>query len=163
MLRPETRAGGTRTVVAGLAALGLWWFFIAWLTGNPVGYLEGSPSWYAAGPDQATTFGLASIIGSPLLLGYVSAGFAIALLAGGVVLARRGEVPMGAYSVAVAGSALLLGTWTTIPRLSMLAYPAMAVVITSVASSRARITLVAVSALFQAVWVVLAIFGAVVP
>ena len=164
LLRPETRTRGARTVAAGLAAFGLWWLFIAWLTGNPAGYMEGSPSWYAAtGPNETTTFGLASVVGSPFLLGYVSAGFAIAVLASGVVLVRRRELPMGFYSVAVAASGIILGTWTTMPRLTMLAYPALAILVNSLASTRARFMLVAVIAALQAAWVLLAIFGIVTP
>lgn len=115
------------TVVAlcGPAAFAAWWLFVALLTANPLGYLEGSPSWYE-GTRTATGAGaFAQAIASPSAYSLVSVVF-IALMTVGAVAVWRMDAELGVYAVLSIIGTALFASWESMPRHAWVAYPAFA-------------------------------------
>jgi hypothetical protein len=124
LLKPETRRRG----IASLAAVGLafaaWWAFIAVLTGDPLGYMQGTPSWFKSNPIPPQQ-GFAAIVGVEQPGGLLTGVYLLLLLAGAVRLVRGGHLRLGLFSAACVGLALL-DNWSTMARLASIAFPAFA-------------------------------------
>lgn len=135
------------TIVAGPAMLLAWIGFVWWLTGEPAGYLRGSPSWYSYS-DAAT--GPASIVEgilAPSPYSIVSLVTVFAIAAAAVVVLRR-EPVAGTYAVASVLATLLLANWVNMPRHALVAIPAFAVLgewIPAGRAGRVRLAMVAVA------------------
>lgn len=116
------RRGAALAVLAGAAAFAAWVAFIAVLTGNPTGLLEGSASW-------------AHLSGIPAYLDAVWFPTArkdvwllfFAIVIAGVLLARRRNVELTAYALAVVAICFLPGAViSSVPRYVLMAFPAFA-------------------------------------
>lgn len=142
------------TVLAGPAVFLGWCAFVWMLTGDPLGYLRGSPSWYA----EAQPVGIAGVVSalvpaSPYSL--VAASFVLAVLIGALLLLPR-HPALGAYSLVTVAATLFFADWVSMPRHSWLAFPAIAHLVAVLDRRRARTStaLLGVFAAAQAVLVV---------
>ncbi|MFO1540599.1 MAG: hypothetical protein ACKOTZ_09205 [Chloroflexota bacterium] len=113
-------------LVAGPLAFVAWCAAIAGITGDPLGYLRGSPSWYAGTglPTGALSFVAPLVIPQEAALRLV-AGVGLALpLLGTLVLLRERRWEMAAYCIAALIPTLLFATWSSMPRHALVALPA---------------------------------------
>jgi hypothetical protein len=120
-------------LAVGPVVFGLWCVAIAWLTGDPLGYLRGTPSWWAAmgvgsGPlslrpalDDALVQGRLVALVSPIAALSV---LAILVVASVALLRLREHRDLGAYCLAAILPTLLLAHWEQWPRHALLAFPA---------------------------------------
>lgn len=110
--------------IAAIAVVSIGWVaFVALLTGDPTGYLRGSPSWYTVG---GSVGGLLSLIDgirhpSPYLL--IAVPLTVVMLLGSVGLWRQ-HPELAAYSFATAAMTIAVAHWVNWPRHSWLAFPA---------------------------------------
>ena len=129
-------AGRDRTAWLTLAAPLLvfvgWWLVIAAVTGDPAGFLQGTPSWLQVTGQEA---GPASFLpdlardtryARPIL---ITAVFMVSVLIGTGWLFRRGLTGFGWYCVAAVLATLIFASWQSMPRHALLAVPAVAAVI----------------------------------
>jgi hypothetical protein len=135
------------TLAAPLVVFAGWWLLIADLTGDPAGFLQGTPSWlYVTGqlagpasflPDLArdTRYEL------PIL---ITAIFMVTILLATLRLLRRYPA-FGCYCLAALLPTLLFASWQSMPRHALLAVPALAVAVQPL-SGRWRWLLLALSA-----------------
>ena len=145
--------------VAPFVALGLWCLYVAALTGNPFGMMEGTPDWYryvAGGPGVASLpTALAQVpilawLTVLILLVYVGAAVAVAPL----------SVPLGAFVVLTLATALL-GDWHSMARYLLPAFP-VPMVVARYTGRRGTPLVWALGAVMQAVFVAGVIGAAVV-
>jgi hypothetical protein len=132
---------------------GAWWIFIWQLTGDPLGWFQGSAQWGAS-------LGL-NAIQAALLEGpnprWGSLLFVGLILGASIVLARR-NLELGTYSVVAIGLSILGAPVESMPRHALIAFPAFGL-IASRLSPRASLGLVLVFAAIQANYVVLSFIG----
>jgi len=118
----RARRAALLTVVLGMAAFAAWWLFIAWLVHDPLGFLHGSPSW-------GRSSGVVQIVDQlrhPDLRRLAALGFTALVLVGGLLVFRR-DRELGVYAVvAVALGLLPGGLIASMPRYSLVAFPAFA-------------------------------------
>jgi hypothetical protein len=114
------------TIVAGPLTLLAWVAFVWWLTGDPAGYLRGSPSWYSL---SDTSAGLASVVDgllnpSPYLLISLITIIALTIAA---VRCLAIDLESGTYAIASVAATVLLAHWVNMPRHALVALPAYAI------------------------------------
>ena len=140
------------SVVAVAAAFGLWWIFIWRLTGHFTGWFRGSPSW-----ERVT--GVTAIVRALPHLDAIRVawlGF-VALMVGASVLLLRRNLELGVYSLAAIGMSVVGAPLASMPRHSMVAFPAFALLAERL-GRRASIALIVGFALLQVAFVA-AVFG----
>jgi len=109
------------TAVATGAAFGAWLLFIWRLTGDPAGWVKGSPSWQ-------TELGIPAIL---KIFEYwytnwlFNVTFALVLLGGAIWLLRT-NIELGVYSAVAIGMSLLGAPVDSMPRHAMMAFPVFA-------------------------------------
>ena len=153
---------GLVTMIAGPAAFVAWICFVWWLTGEPVGYLRGSPDWYE---QSGTEVGLLSVLHGmtvPSAYSLVSIGWVLVVMAASIRLLRT-DTAMGAYACATVAATLLLANWVNMPRHALVAVPAIAVLGQWLPKGRSGRVLIALCAASQAVLVIGAIRWASFP
>jgi hypothetical protein len=151
--RPGRRRESLLVAAAGGIAFAAWWSYIWWLTGDPLGYMRGTPSW-----TEGTT-GPLSLLEAPLGLGIFAIGYPLLILVGGLRLLRDGHRAAAAFSVLAVATAIMFGAWSEMPRYAMAGFPASLGLALLLSTSRARWLLVALFAALQAAWIV-AIYSA---
>jgi hypothetical protein len=120
--RGAERRAALLAVALGCAAFVAWWIYIALLMHDPLGFLRGSPSWGRSG-------GLVQILDlvrhhDPRRI--AALGFTLLVLAGALLLLRR-DRELGVYAVAAIALGLLPGGLvSSMPRYSLIAFPAFA-------------------------------------
>jgi hypothetical protein len=162
LLSPETRRRGIVAIIGVVVAFAAWWLWIAKLTGNLFGYMLGSPSWYSADSPTGAKTGIVSILNAPQNAAWISAVLILLLAIGTVSLIRRGELRLGFYCLGCLGTTWLV-TWSTMPRLAGVAFPAFAAFAALLPNDRARWALVGLSVVTEVVLGAMAIAGSVVP
>jgi hypothetical protein len=153
---------GLLTMIAGPAAFLAWTGFVWWLTGEPLGYMRGSPTWYE---QSGTEVGLLSVLSGlvvPSAYSVVSIVWVLLLMAAGVALLRK-EIIAGTYACATIGATMLLANWVNMPRHALVALPAFAILGQWLPRGRAGRVLLALCAASQAVLVIGAIRWASFP
>lgn len=141
------------TLVAPLLVFAGWWLFLAVLTGNPAGFLQGTPNWLnvtgqlsgplSFPPDLARDGRYAR----PIVIWAV---FMVGVVLGTVRLFRRGFPEFGWYAVAALLPTLAFASWQSMPRHALVAVPAVAAVIQPL-PQRWRLLLLALSAIAEIV------------
>lgn len=112
-------------IAAGPLTFLAWWAFIAVLTGNPAGYLLGSPGWYAATGQLAGPGSFLAIEGfASLFAGALALGALAVPIAGFLLLLRARRFDLAACVAAMLLPTLLLASWTSMPRHALAALPA---------------------------------------
>jgi hypothetical protein len=118
--RGAERRAALAAVVGGVVAFGGWWLFVAWLTGDPLGYAKATPAFVADG-------GLGHVgraFREPTLQQAAWLAFYATMLAGAVLAVRR-DRELGIYALAVLALPMLPGgAIQSMPRYAMLAFPA---------------------------------------
>ncbi len=153
MIRPARRREGALVFIGGAVAFAVWLGYIWWLTGDPFGYLRGSPSWIRA------TIGPQSLVEAPLGLGAFSLGYTLLMLLGSIRLLRDRQLGAGVFSFLAALTAITLASWSEAPRYAMAGFPASLGLALIVSTPRARWLLVLLFAMLEAAWIV-AIYSA---
>ena len=161
LFRPETRWRGAASIAAVAFAFALWWAFIARLTGEPMGYMQGSPSWYAA-EKVPQPLGFGALFGETQPWGVLVTLYLFVLVAGAAQLIRAGELRLGFFGIACVGSAILVAL-TTMPRLASVAFPVFGGLGALMPTRAARLALVAAFASFEALSASLAVLHVSVP
>jgi len=162
LLDSATRRRGIFAIGGVILAFAAWWMAIALLTGDPFGYLLGSPSWYLAQNPTPNPAGIAGILADPTGLGVLSAILVALLVAGTLKIVRRGDPRLVVFSASCVASAFLV-TPDTMPRLVAVAFPAFGGLALLLPSNRTRWLLVITFAGFEAVLGALAAARFLVP
>ncbi len=118
-------------LVAGPATFLVWCGFIAYLTGDPLGYMRGSPAWWTGSALHSGPIGAIEALSATtdilaLFVAWVAVSLALVSIAGGLALLRWSP-DMGLYVMGVLVPTILVGNWTTWPRLLLAAFPALVV------------------------------------
>ncbi len=133
--------GAWLTLAAPAAVFATWWVVIAVLTGNPAGYLAGSPAWLArtAATGGPLSFLIGFELGGVWLVPLaISALFAALIVAGTLVLVRNGRWEFACYVAVAAIPSLTLASWEWMPRHLLVAVPAAAVIMAALTTRRRR-------------------------
>ena len=141
------------TLAAPLLVFAGWWLFIAVLTGDPAGFLQGTPSWlHVTGQESGPASFLPDIARDPRYARpiLIWAVFMVAMVVGALRLFRRGLPQFGWYAVAALLPTLIFASWQSMPRHALLAVPAVAAVIQPL-PDRLRWPLLALSILAEIV------------
>jgi hypothetical protein len=149
-------------MIAGPAAFVAWIGFVWWLTGEPLGYLRGSPDWYE---QSGTEVGLLSVLHGltvPSAYSLVSIGWVLLLMAACIRLVRT-DTATGTYACATVAASLLLANWVNMPRHALVAIPAFAILGRWLPNGRPGRVVIALCAASQAVLVIGAIRWASFP
>jgi Mannosyltransferase (PIG-V) len=168
LLKPETRRRGLVGIAAAVIAFAAWWLWIAQLTGNFMGYMLGSPSWYSADAPNGSPTGIASILAAKATSAWVPTAVWVTVIVlvlltiGTISLFRKGQLRLGLYSAACVASTMLV-TWNTMPRLAVVAFPAFGALGAILPNKWFRWGLFALSVVSEAVLGSLAIASVVVP
>ncbi|HEX8025584.1 MAG TPA: mannosyltransferase family protein [Candidatus Limnocylindrales bacterium] len=163
---PATRRRAIGTIAAVVVVFAAWWAFIANLTGDPRGYLLGTPSWYAADSAAGSPIGIQSIIeaaGKSSIVWFVVL-FLVALVAGTIAVFRRGPdaTRLGLFALACVASSYV-ETWNSMPRIAAVAFPAFAGLAAILPTNRVRLLVFALLAGLEILFGVLSVLGYVVP
>ncbi len=119
-------------LVAPLLVFAAWWVFLAALTGDPAGFLQGTPSWlHVTGQSSGPTsflpdLGRSGSYARPIV---VAAVFMVAVVLGTARLFWRRLPEFGCYAAAALLATLVLASWQSMPRHALVAVPAVAAVI----------------------------------
>ena len=103
-----------------------WWIFIAVLTGNPLGFMLGSPSWLTTSGQVGgpiSFFHDYAGVGSLVPIG-ISAGFVLLISLGTIRLALERRWELAIYAGAAILPSLALANWQSMPRHLLIAVPA---------------------------------------
>jgi len=125
-------AGAWLTLVAPVPVFLAWWLYIASLTGDPFGFMQGTPSWYETTGQQSGPMSWLPDLASsgryaiPIL---ITAVFMTAMVFGTVRLFRIGRPELGCYAVAALLPTLVFASWQSMPRHALAAVPAFAAAI----------------------------------
>lgn len=120
--RGEERRAALLAVALGCAGFAAWWIYVACLMHDPLGFLRGAPSWGRSG-------GFVQILDlvrhhDPRRI--AALGFTLLVLAGALLVLRR-DRELGVYAVtAIALGLLPGGLVSSMPRYSLVAFPAFA-------------------------------------
>lgn len=161
LLRAETRRRGIFLILTVIAAFAVWWIAIAVLTGDPFGYMRGSPAWYSSHPTLTQT-GVAGLLEQPTGITVVSFAFLLVLLAGLIRVFQSGQLRMFLFAATCLGSALLVRP-DSMPRLAAVAFPAFAGVALLLPSDRTRWLVFGIFGVTEAVLGALAAAGFITP
>lgn len=121
----ERRGRGLVVIGSSIVAFAAWWTFIAILTGNPMGYMLGTPSWFLNQRPTPIPVGIASLWDAHPEVSVIAVAFIVLIVIGTRWVARRGEWRMALFCIACIASCAL-DTQTTMPRLVAIAFPAFA-------------------------------------
>src|SRR5260370_33588348 len=88
LLDPKTRYRGIAAIAGVAIGFAAWWGYIAILTHDFWGYLQGSPSWYLMDTPTGSFTGLASILNAKHWAVWVTGAFVPLYLFGEVALFR---------------------------------------------------------------------------
>jgi hypothetical protein len=158
------RSAPRRSLLVLLAApivFGIWCLFIWYLTGDPLGYLQGTPSWWRimGAPtglfswqplsQDAVARGDWDDLGSPLA---VICLLTILVGAGVWMLLQRDRRDLGIYCLTLIAPTILLAHWEHWPRHSVLAFPAF-ILLAERLRHYPRLALLCAFAVVQAVFV----------
>lgn len=120
------RDGEAATSAAGSAvAFAAWWVAVGVILGDPVGWLRGSPAWFAAGGVSGGPGSLAILVGENLDWWILAAGIGLwvaVAAAGALLLVRERRLEAAAYAGAILAAAAF-GAWSSWPRLILVAFP----------------------------------------
>jgi hypothetical protein len=147
-VRSGRRREGVAVFVAGTLTYAAWWAYIAWLTGDPLGYVRGTPSWTEG------TVGPMSVLEAPVALGLFAIGYTLLMLVGSVRVLRDRHLTAGTFSIFAVMTAIMLGAWSEMPRYAMVGFPANVGLTLLMPTPRSRLLLVVFFASMQAAWVV---------
>jgi hypothetical protein len=162
LLRRETRLQAILVIGATIGAFAAWWTWIAVLTGDPMGYLLGTPSWWLNQRPTPIPVGLGSFFDRDQWTDVIAAGLIVAVTLGARWLWRRGERRLTLYVFATLASCML-DTQTVMPRLLAIAFPAYGGLAAIAGSARRRWLLLAAFALSQAVFGAFVVRRLIVP
>jgi Mannosyltransferase (PIG-V) len=163
LLKPETRRRGIVTIATVVVAFAAWWLFIAGLTGDPVGYLQGTPAWYSNSPYPVPyATGIASILHGPQPWVSITAVYLLVLAVATAKLIRDGDLRLGFYAAACLASTMLV-SFTTMPRLASIAFPAFAALGELLPNHWARLSMFIAFATVEAALALLAVQGILTP
>ncbi|HEY2916034.1 MAG TPA: mannosyltransferase family protein [Candidatus Limnocylindrales bacterium] len=139
-------------VGVGLAFAG-WWAFIWVLTGDPLGWFQGSAQW----GHKLGFAGIAAAITEPTMIktGYLAF---VALMLGASILLLRRNLELGLYAVLAIGLSLIGAPVESMPRHAMVAFPAFGLIADRLGPKRSAFLLIAFAAI-QANYVILAFVG----
>lgn len=151
LLRPETRRQGILVVAAAALAFAAWWAWIAVLTGDPMGYMLGTPSWWLNQRPTPIPVGIGSFFDRDQWTDPIALGLIVVVLLGTRWLARRGELRLALFGFACLASCVL-DTQTVMPRLLAIAFPAYAGFAAILPSTSWRAGILAAFAASQAVF-----------
>lgn len=119
----ERRTRGLVVIGSSIVAFAAWWTFIAVLTGNPMGYMLGTPSWFLNQRPTPIPVGIASLWDAHPEVSVVAVVLIALIVIGTRWIARRGEWRLALFCIACIASCAL-DTQTTMPRLVAIAFPA---------------------------------------
>jgi hypothetical protein len=140
------------------AAIGVgfaaWWVFIWFLTGDPLGWFQGSAQWENRLGLDAISFALQS--GSSAKLGDLA--FVGLMLGASLLLARR-NLELGAFSLIAIVLSVVGAPVESMPRHALVAFPAFGLIASKLGTSRRALLLTLLFAAVQANEVVLAFLG----
>ncbi len=140
--------GALRVAVTGGIAFAGWWIAVAMISGDPMGFLRGSPDWGAV----TGIWAVARAFEEPRFPG-LAALLVVAVVAIGGVATFRRSWRMGAYALLAIGLGLLPGGLvSSMPRYALAAFPAYAG-LADVAGRRFSAVLVAIAAIAQIAFV----------
>jgi hypothetical protein len=149
LLHRETRARGVVVIGSSIAAFAAWWTWIAVLTGNPTGYMLGTPSWFLNQRPTPIPVGIASLWDAHQEVSVIAVAFIVLIVIGTRWVARQGETRLALFCLACVASTAL-DTQTTMPRLVAIAFPAFAGLAAILPSTRWRWALLGLFASTQA-------------
>jgi hypothetical protein len=138
-------------LVIALSFIG-WWAFIWSVVGTPDGWLRGSPAWLPVEGLPA----VAQVLASPQPQAIAWLGVVVLMLGCSLVLLRR-DLELGVYAVAAIGMSVLGAPVSSMPRHTLVAFPAFAILAQRL-GRRGTVAAAAGFALLQ-VWFVAAAFG----
>ncbi|MGQ0609275.1 MAG: mannosyltransferase family protein [Chloroflexota bacterium] len=161
----RTHDMGWRTlafIAAGPLAFLAWIGFVWMLTGEPTGYLQGSPNWYVL---SATAAGAASLVEGLLAPSayYIVSVVIVAAVVAGAIYSLRLDLEAGVYATLTVAATVLLANWVNMPRHALVALPAFAVLGAWLPSGRAGRLLIVLAVVGQVVLVTGAIRWASFP
>jgi hypothetical protein len=117
------------TLSAPLVVFASWWIFIAALTGDPAGFLQGTPNWlHVTGQQSGPLSFLPDVARDPRYARpvLITAVFMVAMVFGTLRLFRRGLPHLGWYCLVTLLATLIGASWQSMPRHALLAVPAVA-------------------------------------
>jgi hypothetical protein len=130
------------TLAVPVVVFAAWWAAIAVLTGNPGGYLEGSPSWLTGPAGGPPSFLVAAQSGVGWLVPLaISAGTVGLFVAGTLMLIHWRRWELACYTAALLIPALALGNWEAWPRYCLGAVPRAAGITTVLTTRHRRLVL----------------------
>ena len=140
--------GALAVAIVGSLAFAAWWVAVAVISGDPTGFMKGSPDWAFVSGVPAVLHAIdrpeAPGIGALVIVGVVAIG---------AVLALRRSWPLGTYALLSLALGLLPGGLvSSMPRYALAAFPAYAG-LASAGGRRLTVVLLVVSAVAQA-WLV---------
>lgn len=120
---------GWLTLIAPLIVFACWWIFLAALTHDPGGFLQGTPSWLHVTGQQSGPLSFLPDVARDTRYNrpvVIWAAFMVGVLWGTLQLFRRHMPEFGWYALGALLPTLLLASWQSMPRHSLLAVPAVA-------------------------------------
>lgn len=151
LVNRETRRQAILVIAGCVLAFGAWWTWIAILTGNPTGYMLGTPSWWENFRSTPIPVGFLSFFDRDQWTSPIAAALLILVALGTRWLARKGELRLAFFCFAVLMSCML-DTQTVMPRLLLIAFPAYGGIAAMVPSTRWRWVLLAAFAVTEIVF-----------
>lgn len=141
------------TALAAGVAFASWWIYIWILTGDPMGWLQGSAQW-------SHTLGLPAIW-SAISTGYqagIGALLFVALILGASIALLRYDLELGLYSILAIGMSVIGAPVESMPRHALAAFPAFGLLAWKLGPKRS-ILLAIVFGLVEANYLILAFVG----
>ena len=151
LLNRETRRQGLLVIAGCIVAFGAWWTWIAILTGNPTGYMLGTPSWWENFRQTPIPVGFLSFFDRDQWTSPIAAALLVLVALGARWLVQKGELRLAFLSFAVLMSCML-DTQTVMPRLLLVAFPAYGGMAAILPSARWRWLLLGAFAVTQVVF-----------
>src|SRR5258706_5378794 len=158
LVDPRTRLRGFAAVGGMALGFGAWWVYISILTQDFWGYMLGIPYWHSTDSPTGAPTGLASILAVNHPIVVITVTFSVVIAIGSLALFRRGEYRLGLYSAACFAMSWLT-TWSSMPRLFALAFPAFAALAAILPTDRVRWLMVGISAQLMCALRALAVAG----
>ena len=106
-----------------LLAFAGWWAWLAWMSGEPLMYWKGSPSWY--GGDEHGLPALVTTLGDLDFFFVIVLAFLIAVTVGSMRVMRT-DLPLGLFALACVGMTVLTAIPESMPRHAWSGFPAFA-------------------------------------
>ncbi len=141
LLARSRRRSTLGPMLAVILALGSWCGFIALLTGDPLGYLQGTPSWFQNGftPDGQLS-GLPSLITDFNSIKVLVILFPVVVVVGILRVFRDGHADLAIFAAVLVATSLL-EPWRSMPRLAAVAFPAFGGLAALLPTWRSRVVL----------------------